>query len=123
MIGNAKSSMNSSPKASDDGEAEDQEAEEDEDVRQARDGPLEQLLLPEHLGDLDLGALGHVVGAPDGRLPAGYVAEQEPGPGHCEPRQQTDGQRAVERPNDHVRFHGTSLGRRKREDDTFRQVY
>ena len=47
----------------DDGQAQDQEAAEHEDVRDAGDAPLEQLLLPQHLGDLGLEPGGGLAGA------------------------------------------------------------
>ena len=62
----------------DDREGQDQEPEEHEHVGDARNAPLEQLLLAEHLGGLDLHAGADLVGAALCRLPGSDQPLQEP---------------------------------------------
>ena len=63
-----------------DGEAEDEEAPEGEHVREARNRPLEQLLLPEHLDCLGLDPLRSILRSADRRLAGPGDREQEPPP-------------------------------------------
>ena len=99
----------------DDREREDEEAPEHEEVRQARDAPLQQPLLAEDLGDLT-DEPPRPADEPARRgLAGGDHAEEEEDP-PTRDRQRHDGdQQPADQPHEHVGLHSTSwTGRRAR---------
>ncbi|CAB4930355.1 unannotated protein [freshwater metagenome] len=92
-----------------DRETQHEEAPECEHVREARDRPLEEFLLAEHLDGLGLNALGRVLCPARSRLAGAGEGEQEPPslPGECED------DHCQGNPDDgakqHVRIHGVRL--------------
>ena len=93
----------------DHGDAEHKEAPEGEDVRDAGDSPLQQLLLSQHLGALEFGALAHVAGPAHGRLTgADHALEEEDAAGREDGRHHDDG-RAEHDPDDVEGLHGGRL--------------
>ena len=78
-------------------------------MRDAGDRPLQQLLLPQYLGALELGALAHVAGPADRRLPgADHALEEEDAAGREDGRHHDDG-RPEDDPDDVEGLHDGRL--------------